>query len=53
MVQMNLFAGQEYRRRGRIQTWTWGGEGEGGMNWKIGNDIYILLLLLLSRFSRV
>ena len=29
------------------------GEGLGGMNWETGNDMYMLLLLLLSRFSRV
>ena len=26
---------------------------EGGMDWEIGIDMYTLLLLLLSRFSRV
>ena len=43
MVQMNLFAGQEYRHRCR--EWTCGhGEGGrgGGMNWEIGIDIYTL-----------
>ena len=31
-----------------------GGSGRGGINWKIGIHIYtLLLLLLLSRFSRV
>ena len=39
MVQMNLFAGQEYRHRHSEQTWTWGqGEGEnelGDWDWRI------------------
>ena len=29
------------------------GEKLGWINWEIGTDIYTLLLLLLSRFSRV
>ena len=29
------------------------GDKEGGINWEIRIDIYTLLLLLLSRFSRV
>ena len=39
MVQMNLFAGQEYRHR--CTEWTGGHRvgGEGGMNWEIRSDI--------------
>ena len=43
-VQMNLFAGQEYRH---VDT---RGEGGDGMNWEIGIDIYTLVF---SRFSHV
>ena len=42
MVQMNLFAGQEQRRRHRERTRGPGGEREGGMNWEIRIDIYTL-----------
>ena len=30
-----------------------GGGGLGRVNWEVGSDIHTLLLLLLSRFSRV
>ena len=43
-VQMNLFAGQEYKH---VDT---RGEGGDGMNWEIGIDIYTLVF---SRFSHV
>ena len=33
--------------------WTPSGERESGMNWEVRIDIHTLLLLLLSRFSRV
>ena len=43
-VQMNLFAGKEYRH---VDT---RGEAGDGMNWEIGIDIYTLVF---SRFSHV
>ena len=51
IVLTNLLAGKEWRRR----EWTCEhcGEGEGGTDWESSRDIYTLLLLLLSRFSRV
>ena len=48
MVQINLFAGQEYRHRCREQTYGHhGGKegGGGGMNWEIGIDIYTLICI--------
>ena len=45
MVQMNLFAKQKWRRRCREQTYGPRGERGGGMNWKIGIDIYTLLCI--------
>ena len=55
MVLMNLFAGQG--RSADIENGLGNtvAEGEGGTNWETGTDIYmlLLLLLLLSRFSRV
>ena len=42
MVQMNLFAGQEQRRRLREQKGGHRGGKEGGMNWKMRMDIYTL-----------
>ena len=55
MVLMNLFAGQQWRRRHREQTCVHrgGGEGGGGTNGESIMEAYTLLLLLLSRFSRV
>ena len=41
MAQMNLFAGQEQRRRGREQTCRLRGEGQGGMDWEPGINILI------------
>ena len=31
MVLKNLFTGQQWRKRQRIDLWTWGGGGEGEM----------------------
>ena len=42
MIQMNLFVGQEYRRRHREWTCGHSGEGEGGTNWEIRFDINTL-----------
>ena len=42
MVQTNLFAGQEKRRRLRERTCGHGVEGEGRTNWEIRVDIYTL-----------
>ena len=46
MLQMNLFPGQEQRRRHTERTCGRGGGGgvggEGGMNWEIRIDIYTL-----------
>ena len=39
----------EMKKRRKSHLTSWGG----GLNWEIGIDIYTLLLLLLSRFSRV
>ena len=44
MVQMNLFAKQKFRHRCREQIYEYQG-GRGGINWKIGIDIYILLCI--------
>ena len=52
MAHMNLFKKKKKSYRCRKQTlWLPGGRG-GRINWEIGIDIYTLLLLLLSRFSR-
>ena len=40
MVQMNLYAGQEYRCRHREQTLDSMGEGEGGMNQESSTEKY-------------
>ena len=51
MVQMNQFAGQKQRHRCREQTYghhggkAAGGEGDGGMNWEIGIDMYTLICI--------
>ena len=50
MVQMNWFAGQKLRHRCREQTYGCQGgkvrgDSGGGMNWKIGIDIYILICI--------
>ena len=51
MVQMNRFAGQKLRHRGREQTYGHQGgkaaEGGGGgvMNWEIGIDMYTLMCI--------
>ena len=42
MVQINLFAGQEYRRRRGKQICGHRLEGDGGTNWEIRIDIYTL-----------
>ena len=42
MIDVNLFAGQEWRHRRRERTCGHGGGGEGGMNWEIRIDIYAL-----------
>ena len=39
MVQVNLFAGQEWRHRHREWTCGHGGEGEGGTNRETGTDV--------------
>ena len=50
MAQMNQFAGQKLRHRCREQTYGHqggkvGGQGGGGMNWKIGIDMYTLICI--------
>ena len=51
MVQMNQFSGQKLRHRCREQTYGHqGGKaagGWGGMNWKIGIDMYTLMCIKL------
>ena len=56
MVLMNLFAEQQWRRRHREQIYGqgWARRGKGcGMYRDNNMETYTLLLLLLSRFSRV
>ena len=42
MVFMNLFAGQQYRHRHRVQTCGHSGEGEDGTNWDSSTETYTL-----------
>ena len=55
MVQMKQFAGQKLRHRCREQTYGHqGGKvmgGVGGMNWKIGIDMYTLLILRIKQMT--
>ena len=52
MVLMNLFQGKNRDADIENELVNPAEEGEGGVNWKSGTDIYTLLLLL-SHFSRV
>jgi len=54
IIQVNLFTKQKQIHRLRKQTCGYQrGKVVEGISWEFGTDIYTLLLLLLSRFSRV
>ena len=42
---MNLFTKQKQSHRCRKQTYGYWGEGVGGINWKVGIDMYTLLYI--------
>ena len=45
MVQMNFSTRQKESLSCRKQTWLTRGEGEGGVNWEIETDMYMLLCI--------
>ena len=51
MVKMNLYSKQKHRHRCREQINRYQMEKGGGMNWKIVNDTYTILILCVKQVT--